>query len=406
MPFSLFVALRFLREGRLQTVLILAGVAVGVGVIVFVSALIDGLQQSLVDRTLGSQAHVVVQPLEELPRPLRESGDSAVVSSRIEKSLQRTESIRAWQPVRDAIAREPGVVAVSPVVAGAAFAQAGRASRAVALRGIEPDSFNRVVSLRDDLVAGTLDVVGRQVVIGVELARELGLSVGDKLRLSTAEVGAEVMTVAGIFDLGNRDLNERWALVSLRQAQSLLDLPGAVTSLEVKITEIFQAENVAQRLAGATGLEARSWMETNAQLLTALRSQSSSTLLIRLFVVVAVALGIASVLVVSVVQRSRQIGILKAMGASTGEITRIFLVQGGMVGLAGSALGIALGMGLAFVFQRVAKSPGGEALFPIALTPRLVLQAALIATVTGVVAAIAPARRAARLDPAAAIHGD
>ena len=408
MPFSLFVALRFLREGRLQTVLILAGVAVGVGVIVFVSALIAGLQTSLIDRTLGSQAHVVVEPPEELPRPLREgvAQGGAAVNARVEKSLQRTESIRAWQQVRDVVARDPDVVAVSPVAAGAAFAQAGRASRAVALRGIEPDAFDRVVHLRGDLVAGTLDVTGRQVVIGVELARELGLSLGDKMRLSTSEVGGEVMTVAGIFDLGNRDLNERWALVSLREAQNLLDMPGAVTSLEVRIDEIFAAREVAARLAGATGLEARSWMETNAELLIALRSQSSSTMLIRIFVVMAVALGIASVLVVSVVQRSKQIGILKAMGASTGEVTRVFLVQGGLVGLAGSVLGVALGAVLAVVFVRVARTSTGEPLFPVALTPGLVARTALLATITGIVSAIAPARRAAALDPAAAIHGE
>ncbi|WP_373046652.1 ABC transporter permease [Vulgatibacter sp.] len=405
MRFPLFVALRFLREGRLQTGLILAGVSVGVAVIVFISALIDGLQSSLVERTLGSQAHVVVRPPEDLPRQLRDEGGAAV-NARIEKSVQRTESIDAWQQLAAAIGQQPEVLAVSPVVAGAAFAQAGRASFAVALRGVEPADFNRVVALEDDIVAGRFDVDGRQVVIGIELARDLGLRVGDKLRLSTAEVGAEVLTVAGIFDLGNEDVNRRWALVSLRQAQSLLDLPGAITSLELKIDEIFAAREVAARIASSTGLEARSWMETNAQLLTALRAQTASTTMIRLFVVIAVALGIASVLVVSVVQRSRQIGILKAMGASTGEVMLIFLLQGGILGLLGSLVGCGLGAGLAFVFRQVARTPAGEPLFVIDVTFGLVAWAALVATLTGVASAVAPARRAAGLDPAAAIHGE
>lgn len=403
MPWSVFMAIRFLREGRQQTLLIFAGVSVGVAVIVFITALIDGLQVSLVDRTLGSQAHIVIRPPEDLPRPLREG---PAVEARIEKSLQRTESISSWQQVEEQVRQLPGVRAVSPIVQGAAFAQAGRASRAVALRGVEPAAFDQVVDISSDLVAGRFEVGSGQAVIGIELARNLGLSVGEKLRLSTAEADAEVFTVAGIFDLGNRDVNERWVLVSLRQAQTLLDLPGAVTSLEVKIDEVFAARDLAARIAGATGLEAQSWMETNAQLLTALQSQSSSSNMIQVFVVVAVALGIASVLVVSVVQRSRQIGILKAMGAPTSAVLRIFLVQGGLLGLCGSILGVAVGSGFALLFARVARSPGGEALFPIVLTPQLFFRTMALATLTGVIAAVAPARRAARLDPAAAIHGD
>ena len=407
MRFPLFVALRFLREGRLQTGLILGGVGVGVAVIVFLSALIGGLQESLIDRTLGSQAHVVVRAPEEMPRPLRVARAGELLDDRVERAVLRTGSIDTWMQVRETIARRRGVLAVSPVVGGAAFARAGGVAYAVALQGIEPEAFDRVVGIRDEMVAGRFEVGGGNAVIGVELARDLALGVGDKLRLSTAEVEApEVLTVAGIFDLGNEDVNRRWVLVSLRQGQTLLELPGRVTALEVKVAEIFEAEAIAREIAGDTGLEARSWMETNAQLLTALRSQASSSMTIQFFVVVAVALGIASVLVVSVVQRSRQIGILKAMGASTGEVVQIFLIQGGIVGLIGSAVGILGGAALAWAFVTFVRTDAGQPLFPITIEAPLVLRTALLATATGILAAVAPARRAARLDPARAIHGD
>lgn len=407
MRFPLFVALRFLREGRLQTGLILGGVGVGVAVIVFLSALIGGLQESLIDRTLGSQAHVVVRAPEEMPRPLRVARAGELLDERVERAVLRTGSIDTWMQVRETIARRRGVLAVSPVVGGAAFARAGGVAYAVALQGIEPEAFDRVVGIRDEMVAGRFEVGGGNAVIGVELARDLALGVGDKLRLSTAEVEApEVLTVAGIFDLGNEDVNRRWVLVSLRQGQTLLELPGRVTALEVKVAEIFEAEAIARGIAGDTGLEARSWMETNAQLLTALRSQASSSMTIQFFVVVAVALGIASVLVVSVVQRSRQIGILKAMGASTGEVVQIFLIQGGIVGLIGSAVGILGGAALAWAFVTFVRTDAGQPLFPITIEAPLVLRTALLATATGILAAVAPARRAARLDPARAIHGD
>ena len=157
-------------------------------------------------------------------------------------------------------------------------------------------------------------------------------------------------------------------------------------------------------LEGATGLEAESWMRMNQQLLAGLQAQSSSSLMIQTFVIIAVALGIASVLGVSVLQKSRQIGILKATGTRTGTIGRIFLLQGAVVGLAGSVGGGLIGTALAVFFQRTVRNPYGESLFPVTLTPSLFVTAGAVALVTGLLSAVFPARRAARLDPATVIR--
>ncbi len=401
MPFEFFVALRFLREGRAQTVLILAGASVGVAVLVFLSALIDGLQASLVAKTLGSQPHIVVRAPDEAARPLTDSPESLV---QVVRPAQRLRSVDQWQQVRALLERTPGVEAVSPVVAGPGFAARGTASRSVAIRGVEPEPFSRVIDVPSRLVAGSWRLRGSEAVIGQELAKDLGLEVGDKLRLSTAEGRADTFLITGIFDLGNKDVNERWVLVPLRSAQTLLELVGGVSSLELKVTELFEAQALADELQRRTGLVAESWMTLNAQLLTALRSQSNSRYMIQFFVIVAVALGIASVLVVSVVQKSREIGILKAMGTPTGRIMRVFLIQGAVVGVVGSVLGSALGAGLSLFFTMVARNPDGSPLFPITLEPRLFLTAAGVALFTGLVAAVAPARRASRLDPAVVIR--
>jgi lipoprotein-releasing system permease protein len=401
MPFELFVALRFLREGRAQTALIFAGASVGVAVIVFLSALIDGLQASLVARTLGSQPHIIVRAPEEAARPLTDSPESLV---QVVRPAQRLRSVEQWQQVRALLERTPGVEAVSPVVAGPGFAARGAASRAVAVRGVEPEPFARVIDVPSRLVAGAWRLRGAEALIGQELAKELGLAVGDKLRLSTAEGRADTFLITGIFDLGNKDVNERWVLVPLRSAQSLLELAGGVSSLELKVSELFGAEALADELQRRTGLEAESWMTLNAQLLTALRSQSSSRYMIQFFVIVAVALGIASVLVVSVVQKSREIGILKAMGAPTGRVMRVFLIQGAVVGGVGSVLGGALGAGLALFFEGLVRNPDGSPVFPVSLEARLFLTAAGVALFTGLVAAVVPARRASRLDPAVVIR--
>lgn len=397
------VAVRFLREGRSQSLLILLGVAVGTAVIVFLSALMDGLQVNLIRQTLGSQAHVVVRMPDEAPRPVMPLGEEPVLHAEQRPPL-RTRSVENWPAVRDTLAGLDGVLAVSPVVTGAALATRGEASRSVLLRGMVPEDFDRIIPVSTKLTAGTYGLVGTEAMVGIELARELGVVLGDRIRLTAPQGQTEVHTVRAIFDLGNKDVNERWVLVTLRSAQTMLDLAGGVSTLELKVRDIFSASQRADTITARTGLAADSWMRTNTQLLTALRSQSSSSTTIQLFVVLAVALGIASVLVVSVVQKGREIGILRAMGLSTPRVMGIFLVQGALVGLLGSTLGAGLGALLATAFVTLVRAADGGPLFPIEVTWALLMQTALLATLTGVLSAVAPARRAARLDPAVVIR--
>jgi lipoprotein-releasing system permease protein len=230
------------------------------------------------------------------------------------------------------------------------------------------------------------------------------VGVGDRVRLLAGSGTTAIYTVIGLVDLGIRDLNERWVLVPLRAAQTLYGLEGGVSTLEVKVDRIFDAEPIAERLHRQTGLLAESWMATNAQLLVGLRSQSSSSIMIQTFVILAVALGIASVLAVSVVQKSKEIGILMAFGTGRATVLRIFLLQGGLVGLVGSLGGVLLGIGLGAFFASLARNPDGSSTFPVQLRFDLYLRAAATATVTGLVAALIPARRAASLDPAVTIR--
>jgi lipoprotein-releasing system permease protein len=406
MWFAWMVAVRFLREGRVQSLLIFLGVAVGTAVIIFLSALIDGLEVNIIHQTLGSQAHLVVRMPDEVARPVLLPTAGDVVMETQQRPPQRLRSVENWPAVRDVIAGMDGVVAVSAVVTGAAVVTRGQANRAVLLRGIVPEDFERIIPMRSRLRAGTFGLVGMETMLGMELAKELGVDVGDRVRLSSVEGRTDVYTVRAIFDLGNKDVNERWVLVPLRSAQTLLDLAGGVSSLDVKLSDIFQANTRGDAIMARTGLQADTWMRTNTQLLAALRSQSSSSTTIQFFVVLAVALGIASVLVVSVVQKSREIGILRAMGLSTPRVMGIFLVQGALVGLVGSLLGSGLGALLASAFIALVRAADGTPLFPIDVNATLLLRTTLLATLTGILSAVAPARRAARLDPAVVIsHG-
>ena len=388
----------------MQTLFIISGVSVGIAVIVFMSALLTGLQANLTKRVLTSQAQISLQTRDEVARVLGHGGETLELAV-VQMPLQRVRSIDQWQSIVRALHEDPVVVAVSPVATGSALAVRGDATRAVSIIGIEPETYFRIVRLPDNLVAGSTRLDSQDIVVGTELARYLGVGLGDRLTLTAGLRSSGALTITGIFDLGNRAVNERNVYLPLRTAQSLLDLIGGVTSIEITIADVYAAETVASRLRPMTGTAAYSWIATNAQFFAAVQAQSLSSAVIRLFVALSVALGIASVLVVSVLQRSRDIGILRAMGTSRGQTLRIFLIQGALIGLVGSVIGSALGAAGMVVFHDYVRQADGSELIPLIFETSLFVAAASLATVTGVLAAMAPALSAARLDPVVAIRG-
>ncbi|WP_231864704.1 ABC transporter permease [Sorangium cellulosum] len=407
MPFEWFVALRYLRDAKGQTALILAAVSVGVSVIVFLSALINGLQVSLIDKTLGSQPHITLQVQREAARPLVDSSDDRddrAVARSVQPAPQRLRSIDQWPLVMADAECTAGVIAASPAIVGAGFAVRAEAKNAVVVRGVDPERFLAIIDVRKRMRAGRFDVAGGDVVIGAVLADELGVGVGDKIRITTTEGIDDVVAITGVFSLGNEAVDKTWVITSLRRAQTLYALPGGATSIELKVADVFAAETVAGELRGRTGLKADSWMKINAELLTGLSAQSSSKSMIQFFVVLAVALGIASVLIVSVVQKSREIGVLRAVGTSRGRVLRIFLIQGAVLGLLGSFVGSALGALLSKLFEGLVRGPDGAPKFPVQLDLELFVFATALAIGVGLLAAVLPARRASMLDPASAIR--
>jgi lipoprotein-releasing system permease protein len=402
-PFSVFIAFKYLLDEKRQTLFIMSACAIGVAVMVFLYGLISGLQRSLVDRTLGSQAHIILNANKEKPRPLAEAAGDTAVMARVERGFDRPQMISDWPRRIEAVASSSGIVAVAPRLTGAALLRRGDVTRPVGVSGIDPASFTTIIPLAKSIIAGRYDLVGDEIFVGKDLADDLGVTVGDRVALQTRG-GAFNFLISAVFDLGNRSVNENQVFVSLRQAQALLDAPGDINQIDTRVDEIFAAEKIARRLEKESGIETISWMEQNSQLLIALRSQSSSSFLIQFFVMVAVALGIASVLVVSVVQKRAEIGIMRAFGTKRSVVTRIFLIQGAVVGLLGSTVGCVFGTWLAMFFRNLAKNPDGTPRFPISYELSEYVVFILIATVVGIIAAALPARQAARIDPAQVVH--
>jgi len=403
-PFEWIAAVRFLKEGRLQTLFIVTGIAIGVAVIVFMSAMLAGLQANFIKRVLTSQPQIQLLAPDQVARPLR-SGAGEIETPIIQRPTQRVISIDQWQKIQDQMRANSQIVTVSPTVSGSALAIRGDASRSITLTGMDPALYFQIVRLPDYIVAGEPRLMSDDIVIGTELANDLGATVGDKLNVQAASGSNRILTITGIVDLGNKGANQRAAYVLLRTAQSLLNLVGSVTTIDLTVRDIYAAETIAQQIRAALPIEAGSWIKNNAQFFTAVNAQQTTNTLIRIFVALSVAFGIAAVLIVSVIQRSKDIGILRAMGTRKGRIMRLFLIQGGLLGLAGSLFGSAMGAGALLFWHAYARQVDGSELFPLILDRSLFVGSAVLATLTGVLAAMIPAIRASNLDPVVAIRG-
>ena len=405
MIFELKIALRFLKDGRGQTTFILLGIAIGVAVQVFLGTLISGLQRDLVNGTVGSSPHMTFSAAETVNTSVLDNKTTFVASSSGNFSRQE-KTLDNWKPLLSALDAAEETTAVSPVAEGNGFLIKSGERWPVLVRGIEPQRADSIYALSTKLRSGRFSVEGNQVLIGTSLADEALLQAGDTFTFELPGGGQQSLTVAGVFDLGNNSLNETWLFMELGRAQRLLGFGDDISRVEVQIEDVFAADQLALEYEKQfIGVKSENWKVQNASLLSALTSQSSSSLTIQAFVLLAITLGIASVLAVSVVQKSKQIGILKAMGTSSSSASRIFLLQGGILGFFGSILGSFLGYALTQAFLWGTSIQTGEALFPLQFDPVAAAIIIVIATTASVLSALLPARRSANLNPIDVIRG-
>ncbi len=388
----------------MQTLFIIVGVAIGVAVILFMSSLMTGLQANFVKELLSSQPHIQLLNAEEVARPLRLS-HGTMEAATIQKPAQRPRSIDQWQSVLRLLRDRPDVVAATPTISAAALAVRGDASRSITLTGIEPDEYFKIIRIPSYFVIGQPTLTSEDIIIGTELAKDLGVTLGDKINITAASGLTRALSIRAIFDLRNKGVNARYTYLALRTAQTLAGLPGGVTTIDVTLADPYAAEAIATMVQAATNVRADSWIKTNAQFFEILRTQNISFGSIEFFVGLSVAFGMASVLVVSVIQRSKDIGILRAMGTSRRQIVGVFLLQGGILSFLGAIAGSGLGTLGVMLFRIILTQADGSQPFAFALDAQLFIVVISLATITGFGAAVVPALRAAKLDPVVAMRG-
>lgn len=376
---SLRIAWRFLRSSPVQSGLIVGGIAVGIAVQVFVGSLITSLQDSLVDQTIGSAPQITIKAPED--------GDPVVYSQR----------------VKDTIAAQPRISkrTVVPVRTITAVYTEGSESAPLNLIGGELREIDGIYRLSTRTEAGTASLRNDEIMVGKDFASKFGIEPGDSIALALQGGSRVTFTVAGVFDLGSAAFNERQAFVNGSVPQSVLGWSSAeYAAIQMQLDEPFASAEVAAAMrAKLPEVEVSEWQAENADLLVALQSQGSSSYIIQTFVLVAIALGIASTLAIAAVQKTRQIGILKAMGLSDTHAGRIFLWQAMIMGGAGSAAGVGLAYFLLFGFSFSGASFSIEPQLPF------VLGSAAIGMGVALASSVIPTRRTSKLDPIEVIQG-
>lgn len=374
MKLAFQIAWRFLTSAKRQTLIIILGISVGVSVQVFIGSLISGLQDNLIDTAIGSSSHITV--VDDENGVINDYQDTITLLN------NQSDLFTVVTPVYDL----PGIL------------EKGTEKTEILYRGLEFDSANGIYKFDERLTEGSLPDAMNEIALGIKIKEELDLNVNDTIVIEIFG-NFETLTVVGFFDIGVAQLNRSWGVGTISTLQTIAGETGA-TRIESQLSEAFEAETLALELDTvllSSGLKTQNWMVENESLLSGLQGQSISSLMIQIFVIISVVLGISSTLAITVMQKSRQIGIMKAMGITNRDASLVFLSEGFFLGIFGAIGGVLFGLGLSYAFTTFALNADGTPVVPLSIDPGFIALSGGIALVACLVASLTPAIKSSKL---------
>ncbi|PKL01530.1 MAG: ABC transporter permease [Tenericutes bacterium HGW-Tenericutes-1] len=381
MKLAFSIAVRFLKSGKIQTWFIILGIAIGVSVQVFIGSLISGLQKSLVDKTIGNSSQITIT----VP-----SGEYMDDYSQIISNLS---------------SNVEGIEVYTPTITARGTLLEGTDTSPVVMRGFTFETANQIYNFEEKITEGRMPNSINEIVLGIGFKESLNIELNDQLTFDVPTIGTTNVIVVGFFDFKVQAINTAWAITTLNTVQTALGVGDVVDSIESQIEDglIFDAVEIAALVQtqfvnnGEGSPEVSNWIDNNEELLSGLQGQSISSIMIQVFVMISVVLAIASVLAIIVMQKSRQIGILKAMGIQNLDASLIFLFEGLILGLLGAIFGVALGLGLSYSFTTFALKADGTPVVPLFIDPGFIALSAAIAVTAALGASLIPARKSSKL---------
>jgi lipoprotein-releasing system permease protein len=380
MRLGLRIAKRFLKSNPGQTLLIVLGIAIGVSVQIFIGSLIQGLQKSLIEKTIGDSSQITITADTEDKKIYNYEG----IKNKLKSYDSRIEKIT--------IANDnPSIINIKEY------------SQSLLIRGFEIDEADKIFDFKDRIVEGRIPSGEYEIIIGIDLKKEYNLSLNDTIKVTTNEQKIVQCKVVGFFDLQVSAINKSWGITTFETSEKIFSTSNSITSINIQLDEksAFEADVIAENLQKKvdSNLNVTNWKKENEQLLSGLQGQSVSSIMIQVFVMISVVLGIASVLAITVIQKSKQIGILKAMGINNNSTAFIFLFEGLILGILGAIIGILFGLLLAAVFTQFAVNPDGTPVVNLYIDPVFICISGIIAVMASVVASLIPAKRSSKLNP-------
>ncbi|MDP3414773.1 ABC transporter permease [Falsiroseomonas sp.] len=395
-----------------QTLVSVTGIALGVAFFIATAAIMRGFQTYFVTQIIDVSPHITIK--DETRRPTAQAAelahpDGAVLVHGV-KPRDRVRGIRnAAQKV--AILEAMEGVAAAPVLQAQSLLRYGSRDVSAVLTGLEPERHRRVSNIESDMIAGTLDDLRRSangIIVGEALAWRLGIGMGDTLSAVAPNGTVLSMKVVGMFRTGIQAVDQGHGFALLKVAQVLADRPNVVNQILIRLADVTQAEPMARQIEARFGDRTESWEEQSANILTVFVIQNAIMFSVTGAILLVAAFGIYNVISTVVIEKTRDIAILKSLGFTEGDIQLLFLVQGIVAGLLGALVGCVLGAlmieGLALI-RFGTNTPSGQGQFLLDRDWRLYLLASFFAMVAAALASVIPARRASRLDPVQVVRG-
>jgi lipoprotein-releasing system permease protein len=411
-PVTLDIAVAHLTSRKRQTLVSLTGVVLGVAFFLAVSALMRGSERDFIKRLVDNSPHITVydeyRRAREQPAALR--WPEAAVEVRNVRPQRETRGIRGWPQRLAAIEALPGVRA-APVLAGSAVLSFAGRQQGVALSGIVPEKMRHVSTIEEKMTHGTLAALAANpngVIVGQGLIDKFSLHMGSTLSVVGDDGQSRALRVVGIFRTGNAAYDEDQAFVLLKRAQSLLGRENRINRIIIQLADPYAARDVAQTIEAAVGYKSVSWIEASEDVMSLLLVRNLIMYSVVGAILVVAAFGIYNTISTIVMEKTRDIAILKSMGFRARDVRRVFLIEGLIVGSLGSSFGVLAGIGLMAVLAQIEVRPPGVAEIvhlPIWWGADQYALAAAFALLSCVVASYLPARRAGQVHPVDILRG-
>ncbi len=406
--FTLFVALRHIRMRVRSTLLILLGVSLGVFVMVVMQSMMFGFQAEFMRILLTTTPSILVKGRERgtiSEGRIYTSRPGTLYDQTRLKPIEKEEGIRAYRTLSREIEAIPGVQAVAPIVQGRAILRYGTRDRGANVIGVDAPDYDRVVEFRSKVIGDVDELIRRRdgVILGVFLAEELGAVPGTRIRMIGVEGQEADLRIVALFRSGITAIDKTYAFVNLPMGQSILDYPTAATGIAVKVSDPDRATPIARRVEFVTGLESQSWQEINAVFFGIMRQQNVITFGAVAMTILVAGFGVANGLVTVVLEKRRDIGILRSLGVTARGVAAIFTVEGIIIGILGAIVGVALGAVWVDIMDDLPIGGRGglstSDTFLMLREPAVYIRSIVFALIVSTAASLAPALRAAKYDP-------